>query len=126
MGKHAQSIDSQILQRAKAGRDGWVFTPEFLLDQAGRHTAYTQADLDRLHLRAPLDLRELKRDWLAALDEARRLTNSLPPDEIGCLYLGPRQDPVNPEPSAAVFQALTRHRGSIRGAWPLVTPYSAV
>jgi hypothetical protein len=120
---HETYLTLGTLAWAACGKDPG-FTPEFLLDQAGRHTAYTPADLDRLHLRVPLDLRELKRKWLTALDGARRLTNALPPDEIGCLYLGPRHNPVNPDPAAAGFPALTRHWGSIRGAWPLVTPYS--
>ena len=36
MGKHAQSIDSRILLRAKAGKDGWVFTARDFLDVGNR------------------------------------------------------------------------------------------
>ena len=36
MGKHAKSIDSQILQRVKAGGSGWVFTPRDFLDLGSR------------------------------------------------------------------------------------------
>ena len=36
MGKHAQSIDSRILQRAKAGKDGRVFTARDFLDLGSR------------------------------------------------------------------------------------------
>lgn len=41
MGKHVQSIDSQILQRAKAGKDGWVFTARDFLDLGSRDAVDT-------------------------------------------------------------------------------------
>jgi len=104
---------------AACGKDPG-FTPGFLLDQAGRHVAYTQADLDRLNLRDSLDLKSLKKKWLKALEDAQRLTDALPPDEVGCLYLDAKQIPITPDPASGVFSALTRHYGSIRGAWPTV------
>ena len=107
---------------AACGKDPG-FTPEFLLEHAARHAAYTQRDLDRLSLREPLDLGILKQRWLAILAQARTLVSALPPDEIGCLYLDSDQRPVTPDPSSAAFRVLVRHRGSVRGAWPTVSPY---
>ena len=107
---------------AACGKDPG-FTPEFLLEHAARHAAYTQRDLDRLALREPLDLGVLKRRWLAALARARTLAADLPPVEIGCLYLNPNQRPATPDPAADAFRALVRHRGSVRGAWPTVSRY---
>lgn len=107
---------------AACGKDPG-FTPEFLLDHAGRHTAYTQADLDHLRLRAPLELTAMKQRWFAALEEARALVALLPPNELGCLYLGRDQLPVTPDPAASGFPALVRHKGSTRGTWPTVSPY---
>jgi hypothetical protein len=98
------------------------FTPEFLLDQASRHTAYTQFDLDQLQLQAPLDLKKLKRTWLEALDEALKFVVSLPMHEVGGLYLDQNHSPVNPVPSEPTFSSLLRHTGSVRGAWPSVSP----
>jgi len=106
---------------AACGKDPG-FTPAFLLDHAGRHVAYTQADLDRLSLREPLDLRTMKQRWLGALEDAQRLVSVLPPDEVGCLYLGPERVPFAPDPESDDFVALTRHRGSVRGAWPALSP----
>lgn len=103
---------------AACGKDPG-FSPGFLLDQAGRHVAYTQADMDRLNLREPLDLKSLKKRWLGALEEAQQLVDALPPDEVGCLYLDAEQSPVTPDPASG-FIALRRHHGSIRGAWPTV------
>jgi hypothetical protein len=106
---------------AACGKDPG-YTPDFLLDQAGRHTAYTQVDVDRLSLRHPLDLRAMKQQWCRAQEEARALTASLPPEELGCLYLDPDLNPVTPDPQAAGFARLTRHGGTLRGAWPTVSP----
>lgn len=104
---------------AACGKDAG-FTPGFLLEQAGRHSAYTQADIDRLQLREPLAATILKDKWLRMLEEARELVAALPPDELGCLYLRPDHRPVTPEPGSGEFRKLLRHRGSVRGAWPVV------
>ena len=103
---------------AACGKDPG-FTPGFLLEQAGRHVAYVQADLDRLSLREPLDLRSLKRQWLRALEEALELVDALPPGEVGMLYLD-GESPVTPDPKSDRFEDFARHEGSIRGAWPVV------
>ncbi len=121
---HATYLSLGALVWAACGKDPG-FTPMFLLDQIGRHGAYTQNDLDRLSLLSPLDIRVLKRNWLAALGEARKCVDTLPADEIGCLYLAPNQTPVTPDPAGALFPKLIRHRGALRGAWPTVSPYLA-
>ena len=107
---------------AACGKDPG-FTPEFLLEHVARHAAYTQRDLDRLSLREPLDLGMLKQRWLVALARARALVAELPPDEVGCLYLDRGQQPATPDPSSGTFLALVRHTGSLRGAWPTISPY---
>jgi hypothetical protein len=121
---HKTYLSVGAMAWAACGKDPG-FTPELLLDQAGRHTAHTQADLDRLDLRIPLNLRTMKQNWFAALDEALTLIASLPPDEMGCLYLGPGQCPMTPNPTSGGFRTLTRHKGCVRGAWPSISPYPA-
>ncbi len=116
---HSTYLSLGALVWAACGKDPG-FTPDFLLDQANRHTAYAQGDLDRLRLRSPLDIGSMKRRWLDAVDDARALTGALPPDEIGCLYLDSGSNPVTPHPESLTFALLVRHRGSIRGAWPTV------
>ena len=115
---HGSCLHLGSLAWAACGKDPG-FTPGFLLEQAGRHAAYVQADLDRLDLREPLDLGALKRKWLNALEEARGLVESLPPGEVGMLYLD-GEEPVTPDPQSDGFGDLVRHEGSIRGAWPVV------
>lgn len=114
---HENYLSVGALVWAGCGKDPG-FSPEFLLDQAGRHSAYTQSDLDRLRLRAPLDVRQLKVKWLAALDDARKLLATLPPAELGCLYLNADLTPRTPDPASETVRTLTRHYGCIRGAWP--------
>ena len=115
---HDSYLHLGCLAWAACGKDPG-FTPGFLLEQAGRHAAYSQADVDRLSLREPLDVKSLKRKWLAALEEARQLVEALPPGEVGTLYLD-GQRPVTPDPRSDRFPDLVRHEGSIRGAWPVV------
>jgi hypothetical protein len=69
---HKFSISLGGLAWAACGKDPG-FTPEFLLDHAGRHTAYAQEDLERLALAEPLTIGDLKKQWLAATEAARKL-----------------------------------------------------
>ena len=89
----------------------------------GRYAAYREADLNRLSLREPLDLKKLRKRWLAAVDVAGVTVTKLPTEEVGCLYLGPDQRPRTPDPNSPDFPRLTRHYGRVRGAWPTLSPY---
>jgi len=105
---------------AACGKDPG-YTPEFILEHAARHGAYTQADIDRLDLAENVDLKDLKKRWLAAHQNALSLIGKLPAKEIGCLYVDREGLPVNPKPESGDFPNLIRHFGCIRGAWP--TPF---
>ncbi len=116
---HDTYLSLGALAWAACGQDPG-YTPDFLLEQTARHAAYTETDLHRLALREPLDLGALKRRWLTAMDEARTLVADLPASEVGSLYLDSQGSPATPDPSSAGFRSLTRHWGSVRGAWPTV------
>jgi hypothetical protein len=110
------------------GAMGWAacgkdqgYTPALLLQLADRHTCFQESDLHAESLAQPLDLRELKRQWLAARAAAEILLAKLPEQELGCLYLNASNQPVTPDPDQAEFATLRRHFGSIRGAWPRIT-----
>ena len=105
---------------AACGKDPG-FTPALLLDQTNRHSRYQESDLKGENLARPVDLRELKQQWLDARAGAERLFEQLPPEELGCLYLDPDGKPVTPDPGGPDFPKLTRHFGSIRGAWPRIS-----
>ena len=113
----AEYLSLGALAWAACGKDPG-FTPDFLLDHAAAHTAYRPADLARLHLRVPMELPTMKRQWLKALDRARALVNRLPDLDMGCLYLDEAGSPASPDPSSDRFRTLVRHVGSVGGAWP--------
>ena len=98
------------------------FTPQFLIEEAQRLAHYPAVRLKTLLLREPVDLVECKHRWLAAVAEANALFLKLPPEEIGCLYLDANRQAVTPDPTAPGFALLRRHFGSVRGAWPAITP----
>ena len=114
---HDSYLSIGAMAWAACGKDPG-FTPDFILDQAARHVAYTQADLDRLSLKEPMDLKEMKQKWISGSDHARELVSSLPVEEVGCLYLGSDGKPVTPDPEAEGFSGLVRHYGCISGVWP--------
>ncbi len=119
---HRTYLSVGALAWSACGKDPG-YSPAFLLDHAGRHVRYSQDHLDRLHLREPLGVAELKRQWLTAVEQAQGLIESLPEADLGCLYLTPEGVPVTPEPTGSRFRDLCRHFGSVRGAWPLIAPY---
>lgn len=102
---------------AACGKDPG-YTPALLLDLANRHTCYQDSDLKGEHLARPIDLKDLKTQWLAASERARSLCLRLPAEELGCLYLDSDNKPLTPDPDIVSFSGLTRHRGSVRGVWP--------
>ncbi len=106
---------------AACGKDPG-YTPDLLLEHANRHACHTQEAIDLLSLRVPLDIKELKRQWLNARQAAEDLIRHLPPKDLGCLYLDAAGIPVAPDPASTVFPSLPRHFGSVRGAWPTVSP----
>lgn len=75
---------------AACGKDPG-FTPLSILDLLRRRGRVRPEDLERLELARPVDLHDLKRRWLAALDAVEPFAASRPPAEIGCLYYGRAQ-----------------------------------
>ena len=102
---------------AACGKDAG-FTPSLLLDMSNRHARFQDSDLRGELLARPLDFQTLKVQWLTASRLAQDLFLRLPAEELGCLYLDSDNKPLTPEPTAASFPLLKRHRGCVRGAWP--------
>ena len=105
---------------AACGKDPG-YTPSLLLDMANRHIRFQESDLKGEHLARPLDLRELKKQWLQARERAEALFLALPEDELGCLYLDSGNQPVTPDPTNTTFSTLKRQRGCVGGAWPRIS-----
>lgn len=70
---------------AAAGKDPG-FTPVSLLDLLKRRGKFQQDDFNRLKLNQPVELTQLKLEWLNALEEAQEFIESRPSREMGCLY----------------------------------------
>lgn len=85
-----------------------------------RRGKYRPEQLVDLHLSHPVDLQALRHTWLEACAEAEALFSRLPHSEPACLYLDGYGKPVCPIPDSPDFTKLTRHTGSIKGAWPRV------
>ena len=116
---HEHHLHLGALIWAAAGKDGGL-TPELIVDWARRTTKYRIEDVEELKMNQPVDLRALKVRWMTATEEAEALFKKLPPAEMGCLYLDSTGRPVCPDPEAVEFAGLTRHFGSVRGAWPRI------
>lgn len=116
---HQHHLHLGALVWAAVGKDPG-FTPESLVDWMRRHAVFRPDDLLALATTYPVDLRILKKDWLEASESALELVLRLPMDEAGCLYLDDKGAPVCPDPASSVFPRLTRHFGSVKGAWPRI------
>src|SRR5262245_24771889 len=77
---------------AACGKDPG-YTPAFLLDQMNRHVRFQESDLMGENLARPVDLKDLKRQWIAARERAEKLFAQLPAEDFGCLYLDPDKRP---------------------------------
>lgn len=118
---HNRHLPLGALVWAAAGKDAGI-TPELLLDSAKRFSQFPihDADWNRLQMSPPGDHVRFKQQFLQAVSSAEILIAKLPPAEMGCFYLGQDGKPVCPNPDHSSFHQLTRHFGSIKGAWPRI------
>jgi hypothetical protein len=115
---HAAVLPLGALVWAAAGKDPG-FSPLSLLELLRRRGRVRPEDLARLHLSEPVDLHELKGEWLAALTEAEAFIRHRPPEEAGCLYYAIDQrrfvDPDTPGAGPVV-----PHHGAPGGVLPRI------
>jgi len=116
-------IDSKVLPLgacvwAACGKDPG-FTPALLLDMVQRHANITPDLLAAESLVHPVDPKELKSQFSAALLEAKRLIGGLILIDLGCVYLDKDGNSLR-KFDKPVPKATLRHFGSVRGAWPRV------
>jgi hypothetical protein len=116
---HARFLHLGALAWAGTGKDPGL-SPEAIIHWGGRQAVYRPEDLADLILTEPVTLPQLKQRWLEASSAALQLIGRLPLDEVGCLYLDAAGQPVCPDPSSPAFAQLTRHFGSVKGAWPRI------
>jgi hypothetical protein len=116
---HRRRLHLGALAWAGTGKDPGL-SPEAIIRWGGRQAVYRPEDLADLTLSEPVTLPQLKERWLEASSAALELIARLPLHEVGCLYLDRAGQPVCPDPTATEFRKLTRHFGSVKGAWPRI------
>ncbi len=116
---HEQHLHLAALVWAAAGKDPGL-TPEFILDWALRGNQFRPEDLADVRLEKPFDFVAMKQRWIGIVHESRALVERLPAAELGCFYLDATGKPVCPDPASPEFPKLTRHYGSMKGAWPRI------
>lgn len=85
---HRNVLELGPLVWAAVGKDPG-FSPLSLLEMLRRRGKIRPEELARLHLSAPMDARQVKEEWVAALQSAESFVATRPPDEVGCLYYDP-------------------------------------
>jgi len=101
---------------AACGKDPG-YNPTMLVEMLARKGRFRPEDFDRLELAKKVDLGNLKRDWLAALEAAKILIHRLPPKDAGCLYWDAQRGRfVTPESLAK----LQKHFASLGGIIPQI------
>jgi hypothetical protein len=114
---HRHFLSFGSLCWAAVGKDPG-YSPLMLVEMLARKGRYRKEDFAALRLTSEPDLTELKRTWLEAVDDARRLVGELPPEDAGCLYWDPSNEKfVTPSQDLA---RLVRHFGSHGGVLPAV------
>ncbi len=104
---------------ASVGKDPG-FSPLSLLELLRRRGKIHPEDLKRLHLTEPLDVRQLKKDWLEALESAETFVRNCPPEEVGCLYYDPKLQRFT-DPNLGDGAAVVPHFGRPGGVLPRVS-----
>lgn len=121
-------LDSLYLHRTLLGLGPLVwaatgkdlgFSPRSLLELIRRRGKIRQEDLQRLNLREPIDVHNIKVEWLGILQDAEAFILSRPPDEVGCLYYETQlqrfMDPRHPDAIRVV-----KHFGRPGGVLPRI------
>ena len=85
---HSSLLALGPLVWAAVGKDPG-FSPLSLLELLRRRGKLHPEEVARLHVSEPLDIRELKAEWLNALEGADAFVRNQPSEEAGCLYYSP-------------------------------------
>jgi len=91
MHQHQRVLCLGAMCWAACGKDPG-YTPLSLLGLLRRRGRVREEDLARLHVATPIELPQLKSQWLEALDSVEPFVESRPPEEIGCLYYSPSSE----------------------------------
>jgi hypothetical protein len=102
---------------AACGKDPG-FSPQSILEQAGRSARYSTVEVSALSFDGPApDAGALSRQWHAMLTQAWSIVDELPAAEVGKAVLDERGQLYD---GLLKTSKLQFHEGRIRGAWPQV------
>ena len=108
---------------AACGKDPGL-SPTSILDHAARTTHYSQIEIAALDFEGePPNASIVARRWRVQLSEAAAIVGLLPAEHVGECILGEQglfQGDAEALESALEYETLRFHRGSIRGAFPLI------
>jgi len=111
---HSTELSLGALIWAATGKDPG-FSPGSLLELIRRRGKYQAEDFSKLHLRQPIDIRQLKVEWLAAIETAEIFISERTASETGCLYFDTEQQtfvsPQGPHLSSTVVTHFGRPGG---------------
>lgn len=119
---HRRVAPLGLLAWAACGKDeGW--NPHLIAEEAARTAHYSREEIAELDWAgAPPDFAVLKTRWRAALNQARRMIDLLPPEQIGRAVLNAAGAPFRGDEellrNALEDDNLAFHEGHIGGAWP--------
>lgn len=122
---HTKLSPLGCLAWAASGKDPGL-GPLFIVEEAARTAHYPAVELDALVFDGPRpDPRDLSTTWRAAVADARRIVDVLPPEEVGRAVLDASGAPFLGSPEelaqAVAETTLSFRAGSIRAAVPTVT-----
>ncbi len=103
---------------AAVGKDPG-FSPLSLLELLRRRGRVRPEELARLDLTAPVDIHELKADWLEAMESAEGFVRTRPPEEAGCLYYAVEHDRFV-DPNGPDMSKIEPHYGRPGGVLPRI------
>jgi hypothetical protein len=103
---------------AACGKDPG-FTPQAILEQAGRSGRYSAAEVAQLSFKGPPpEAAKLSRQWHEMLDQGRQIVDMLPVDHVGECVLRPDGELFCGAAGEVAGARLHYHAGSLRGALP--------
>lgn len=93
------------------------FTPEMILQELCRRARFNEASLEDIRSDVPIDPTAVKARWIECLERAGQAVERYPTNTVGALFIDKSGVPVR---SDIYEPSWVAHRGSIKGAWPVL------
>lgn len=119
MHAHETLLPLGALCWSACGKDPGL-NPSSLLELLKRRGKYRPEDFIRLNLNMKIDLQDLKKKWLQALQEAEVFMNLAPPEQIGRLYYSKSKKKFVEPKFNPLDKDIAIHSGQPGGVLPLI------